>query len=86
MEGLFLFKLNPVLLDVSVLGPKLRGWSLDDPDADPRPDDWDDLGKCYKTFFVLYLRFFNKLESLQWVKTNPSNICFFPTGIHFYRT
>ncbi len=44
MEGLFLFKLNPVLLDVSVLGPKLRGWSLDDPEADPRPDDWEDLG------------------------------------------
>jgi len=28
----------------------------------------------------------NKLDCLQWVETNPSNICVFPTDIHFYLT
>ena len=40
---MFLFKLNPVPFEASGFCPKFRGCSLEEPETDPSPEDWDDL-------------------------------------------
>ncbi len=42
------------------------------------------LTRSRRSLFTKHLLTLKRGKILQWVETNPSNICIFPTDIHFY--